>query len=90
MWKPVVCQDDQKCDLFKIPKGMVKINQDIIGEQYTRNDHGVLSVSEEDKKRAWKSYHEKLFNVEFAWDRGSCRYNQQLPQLIDKDKRASQ
>ena len=90
MWKPVVCQDDQKCDLFKIPKGMVKINQDIIGEQYTRNDHGVLAVSEEDKKRAWKSYHEKLFNVEFAWDRGSCRYNQQLPQLIDKDKRASQ
>ena len=27
MWKRVVCQDDQKCDLFKIPKGMVKINQ---------------------------------------------------------------
>ena len=90
MWKRVVCQDDQKCDLFKIPKRMVKINQDIIGEQYTRNDHGVLAVSEEDKKRAWKSYHEELFNVEFLWDKDSCRYNQQLPQLIDKDKRASQ
>ena len=55
MWKRVVFEDDQNCDLFKIPKRMVKINQDIIGEQYTRNDHGVLAVSEEDKKRAWKS-----------------------------------
>ena len=54
MWKRVVFQDDQNCDLFKIPKRMVKINQDIIGEQYTRNDHGVLAVSEEDKKELGK------------------------------------
>ena len=53
---------------------MVKVNQDIIGEQYTRNDPGVLAVSDEDKKRAWKSYHEKLFNVDFGWDRNSLPY----------------
>ena len=26
-------RDDQKCDVFKIVKRMVKTNQDIIGEQ---------------------------------------------------------
>ena len=47
---------------------MVKINQDVIGEQSIRCGDGVLSVSNDDKKIDWKSY-EKLLNAEFAWDR---------------------
>ena len=35
-------QDDQKCDVFKIPKRMVKVYQGIIGEKFIRNGHGVL------------------------------------------------
>ena len=43
-------QDDQKCNVFKIAKGMVKTNQVFIGEQGVRIDDGVLKVSYEDKK----------------------------------------
>ena len=64
----VMRRDDQKCDVFKIAKKMVKTNQDIIAEQCIRNDDGVPAASNEDKKIAWNSYHEKLLNTEFAWD----------------------
>ena len=60
-------RDDQKCDVFKIVKRMVKTNQDTVGEQCIRND-GVMAVSQS-KKIAWKSYHEELLNAGFAWDR---------------------
>ena len=52
-------RDDQKIDVFKIAKRMVKINHDIVGEQCIRNDDGVLAVSVENTKTVWKSYHEK-------------------------------
>ena len=48
---------------------MVKINHNIIGEQYIRNDNGIMAASHEDRRVAWKSYHEKLLNTELAWDR---------------------
>ena len=56
----------QKCDVFKTAKRMIKINQGIISEHCIRSDDVVLTVSDEDKKIAWKSYHEKLLNREFA------------------------
>ena len=37
--------DDQKYDVYKIAKKIVKINRDIIGEKTIRNDDGVLLVS---------------------------------------------
>ena len=61
-------RDDQKCDVLKIAKRMVKTNQDTVGEQCIRNDDGVMAVSQS-KKIAWKKYHEKLLNAGFAWDR---------------------
>ena len=61
-------RDDQKCDVFKSAKRIVKTNQDVIGEQYIRYGDGVLSLSDDSKKIDWKSY-EKLLNAEFAWDR---------------------
>ena len=64
---------DQKCNLFKIAKRMVKTNQDIIDEE---------------KKNAWKTYHEKLLNTEFAWDRNNLSQadaNNTIPSSIDKD-----
>ena len=56
--------------MFKNAKRMAKISQHIIGERYIRND-GIMAVSDEDKKTAWNSYHEKLLNAEFAWDTNS-------------------
>ena len=42
----VMQRDDQKYDVFKIAKRMVKTNRDIIGEQCIRSDDGVLAVSD--------------------------------------------
>ena len=53
---------DQKYNVSKISKRMVKANQDIIGDQCTRNDDGVLTVNNEDKKITWRSYHGKLLH----------------------------
>ena len=57
--------------MFKIAKMVVKTNQDIFVEQCIRNDDGVLAVSDEDQKIAWKNYHEVLLITTFAWDRNS-------------------
>ena len=37
----------------------------------SKYDEGVLAFSDEDKKIAWKNYHEKLLNTDFAWHRNS-------------------
>lgn len=55
-------QDDQKWDLFKVAKSMVKHNQDIIGEQCIINDN-VLLVSDEDQKIAWKSLTQSFLGI---------------------------
>ena len=54
--------DDQKCDVFKTAKGMIKTTQHVIGESCIRNDI-VLAV----KKIARKLYLENLLNIEFSW-----------------------
>ena len=35
------------------------------GEQWIR-ENGVLAVSDDDEKAAWRSYHKKLLSAEFA------------------------
>ena len=47
---------------------MVKTNQDIIDEYCIRNYDSVLAVSDEDKKKALKSYHEKLWFHARMWN----------------------
>ena len=37
----------------------------------SKYDEGVLAFSDEDKEIAWKNYHEKLLNTDFAWHRNS-------------------
>lgn len=59
--------DDQKDNVFKVAKRMVKANKDIIEEQCIWNDDPLLPVRGEDKKMG--SYHEQLLNTEFAWYR---------------------
>ena len=53
MWK-----DDQKSDVFKTAKTMVKTNQDISDEHCIRNDDSTLAVSDEDIEIAGKYYNE--------------------------------
>ena len=45
----------KRFEAFKIAKSVVITNQDIIGEQWIRNDDGLLAVSDENKKIACES-----------------------------------
>jgi len=37
------------------------INEDVVGDKCVRNDAGELSLSDEQKMKAWVKYHSKLF-----------------------------
>ena len=56
-------KNNQKPDVFTVTQRMVKTYQDIISKQCMRNDNGVLTVSDEDKKIVRKSKHEKLLST---------------------------
>lgn len=66
---------DQKCDVFKIAKWMVKTNHDIVnGQNITNHDDDVLAVTNIDEKITWNTefpISEKLLNTEFAWVRNN-------------------
>ena len=65
----IMRRDDQKNEVFKMTKQMIKTNQDIIGEECIRSDDGELATSEIQKKNAWKCYYDRFLNTEFSWDR---------------------
>ena len=46
---------------------MDRTNQDVVGEKCVRNDAGELSLSDEDKMKAWVEHYAILLNVEFEW-----------------------
>ena len=46
---------------------MKQENKDIVKEKCIQDDNGVLAFNEEEKKKAWKQYNERLLNVEFHW-----------------------
>ena len=40
-------------------------NQDVVGEKCVLNDAGELSLSDEEKTKAWTEHYSKLLNIEF-------------------------
>ena len=46
---------------------MDRTNQDVVGEKCVRNDAGELSLSDDDKMKAWVEHYSRLLNVEFKW-----------------------
>ena len=42
-------------------------NQDVVGEKCVLNDAGELSLSDEEKMKAWTEHYPKLLNIEFDW-----------------------
>ena len=55
--------------IFRIAKQMDHTNQDVVGEKCVRNDAGELSLSDEEKMKAWVEHYARLLNVEFEWPR---------------------
>ena len=54
--------------IFKLAKQMDKTNQDVVGEKCVRNDAGELSLSDEEKMKAWVEHYARLLNVEWESD----------------------
>ena len=57
-----------KENICKIAKQMVKKNKDKIGGKCLRDDEGNLVTGDENLKKQWKKYMEKLLNEENEWD----------------------
>ena len=49
-------------------KRLKRDNVDVVGETCVRNDDGKLTLSIDDKLKAWQSHYQKLLNVEFPWN----------------------
>ena len=56
---------DYDPQLFRLAKQMSKVNQDVVGQKYIRDNAGNLSFSESCKKTTWKQHYGKLLNVEY-------------------------
>ena len=50
--------------IFKLAKQMDKTNLDVVGEKCVRNDACELSLSDEEKMKAWVEHYAGLLNVE--------------------------
>ena len=53
--------------IFRLCKQLDHENQDVVGEKCVRNDAGELSLSNEEKMKAWVEHYVRLLNVEFEW-----------------------
>ena len=54
-------------NIYKIAKQMNRSKQDVVGERCIKNDAGELSLSDEEKMKAWVEHYARLLHVEFEW-----------------------
>jgi hypothetical protein len=54
-------------NIYKIAKQMNRAKQDVVGEICIKNDAGELSLSDEEKMKAWVEHYARLLHVEFEW-----------------------
>ena len=64
----MVESEEGRQNLFKIAKRMVRNNKENIGGRCLKNDDGKIISGEENLKKRWKEYMEKLLNEENEWD----------------------
>ncbi len=55
-------------EVYHLAKQMRRENVDVVGDKPVKNDAGEMSISDEDKQKAWLEHYERLLNVEFDWD----------------------
>merc|ERR1712080_164238 len=67
--------EDGKQNIFKIAKQMVRKNKDTFGGKCLKDENDKTVTGEENLKKRWKTYMEKLLNEENEWD-----------EIIDADK----
>ena len=63
----VASDKEDRNQLFKIARQMVKTNVDVVGDKCVTNDE--LACTDSEKLSAWKQHYEKLLNEEFPWEK---------------------
>ena len=69
----VASDKEDRNQLFKIARQMVKTNVDVVGDKCVTNDDGELACTDSEKLSAWKQHYEKLLNEEFPWEKDTQR-----------------
>ena len=82
-------QDDDrvgngKRKLFRMARQHARDKKDIVGGQCVKDKEGKLCIDIEDKKRAWRTYMEKLLNEENEWN-GNVEDSQVEGEIDDID-----
>ena len=54
--------------IFKMTKRLKRDNVDVVGEKYVWKNEGKLTLTADEKLRAWQLHYQKLVNVEFPWN----------------------
>ena len=54
-----------------MPQTIKDTNKDVTGDKCVCDDKQNLTITDEAKLHAWKEHYQRLFNVEFPWDKNS-------------------
>jgi hypothetical protein len=61
--------EEKKGTVSRLVKQIIGKNRDVIGAGCVKGSDGKLLTAEDDVKKRWKDYFEKLLNEEFEWDK---------------------
>ena len=61
--------EDQKGNVFRVAKQLVRKNRDVVGAGCVRDNSGKIVVEEDKLLEVWKEHYDKISNEEFKWDR---------------------
>ena len=62
-------REDEKGNLFRVAKQLVKRNTDVVGANCVKDSDGVFVVEEDKLMEVWRAHYDGISNEEFAWDR---------------------
>ena len=65
----VASDKEDRNQLFKTVRQMVKTNSDVVCDKCVTSDDGELACTDSEKLSAWKQHYEKLLNEEFRWEK---------------------
>ena len=62
-------RDDEKGNLFRVAKQLVRRNRDVVGANCVKDSGGKIVVKENRLMEVWRAHYDVLSNEEFTWDR---------------------
>ena len=62
-------REDEKGNLFRVAKQLVKRNIDVVGANCVKDSDGKIVVEEDKLMEVWRAHYDGISNKEFTWDR---------------------